>query len=138
MVFRWPYPVCHDRIRFPDPHLCPGEAGFRRLIMDPRKISALGLHEAESASRVRGVHVRSTKANFNHLQDAVMDPTSWCEHTLLKNEDAVMDPTSWCEHTLLKTEVPEFYVRDVYLREAAQSVRAGRVCDFLRGGVERC
>ncbi|CAI6012397.1 unnamed protein product, partial [Closterium sp. NIES-65] len=117
MVFRWPYPVCHDRIRFPDPHLCPGEAGFRRLIMDPRKISALGLHEAESASRVRGVHVRSTKANFNHLQDAVMDPTAWCEHTLLKNE------------------VPEFYVRDVYLREAAQSVRAGRVCDFTRGRV---
>ncbi|CAI5525458.1 unnamed protein product, partial [Closterium sp. Naga37s-1] len=92
MVFRWPYPVCHDRIRFPDPHLCPGEAGFRRLIMDPRKISALGLHEAESASRVRGVHVRSTKANFNHLQDAVMDPTAWCEHTLLKNE--VSRPTA--------------------------------------------
>ncbi|CAI5532870.1 unnamed protein product [Closterium sp. Naga37s-1] len=38
MVFRWPYPVCHDRIRFPDPHLCPGEAGFRHLIMDPRKV----------------------------------------------------------------------------------------------------
>ncbi|CAI5956129.1 unnamed protein product [Closterium sp. NIES-65] len=38
MVFRWPYPVCHDRIRFPDPHLCPGEAGFRRLIMNPRKV----------------------------------------------------------------------------------------------------
>ncbi|CAI5956131.1 unnamed protein product [Closterium sp. NIES-65] len=50
------------------------------------QISALGLHEAESASRVRGVHVRSTVANFNHLQDAVMDPTAWCQHTLLKNE----------------------------------------------------
>ncbi|GJP84116.1 hypothetical protein CLOP_g14199, partial [Closterium sp. NIES-67] len=115
MVFRWPYPVCHDRAKYPDPHVCVGEAGFRRVIMDPRKISALGLHEAVSPSRVRGVHVRTTVANFNHLQDAIMNPEGWCQQTLLKKE------------------VPEFYVRDVYLREAAQSIRAGRVCDFSRG-----
>ncbi|CAI7931905.1 unnamed protein product, partial [Closterium sp. NIES-54] len=37
MLYRWPWPVCHDTSAFPDANLCLGETGYRKPIVDPRK-----------------------------------------------------------------------------------------------------
>ena len=39
MVFRWPSPVCHDKAGVADERICLGRSGFRKVIVDPRKVS---------------------------------------------------------------------------------------------------
>ncbi|CAI5475947.1 unnamed protein product, partial [Closterium sp. Yama58-4] len=116
MVFRWPWPVCHDTTAFPDANLCLGETGYRKPIVDPRKVEVVGAFEARAGGGEGAeVDVRTEEAVYNHLQDLFNDPSLWCSE--LFNDD----------------QGPEWWVRDTFLRDYAHSLRAGRVCDFDKG-----
>ncbi|CAI5978912.1 unnamed protein product, partial [Closterium sp. NIES-64] len=251
MVYRWPWPVCHDTSAFPDANLCLGETGYRKPIVDPRKhmpahiewrpsiahhhprapplgtplvhhhwahpsctttghtprapplgtplvhhhwahpsctttghtprapplgtplvhhhwahpsctttghtprapplgtplvhhhwahpspakrtphhlmsvpipvrqVEALGAFEARAGGGEGGeVDVRTEDAVYNHVQDLFSAPSS-----------------SWCHELFNDDQGPEWWVRDTFLRDHAQSLRAGRVCDFDKGQCE--
>ncbi|GJP43239.1 hypothetical protein CLOM_g2725 [Closterium sp. NIES-68] len=116
MVFRWPWPVCHDTTAFPDANLCLGETGYRKAIVDPRKVEALGAFEARALPDWgEGEDVRTDVAVYNHMQDLFADPSKWCSE--LFNDD----------------QGPDWWVRDTYLRDYGQSLRANHVCHFNNG-----
>ncbi|CAI5486041.1 unnamed protein product [Closterium sp. Naga37s-1] len=120
MVYRWPWPVCHDTAAFPDANLCLGETGYRKPIVDPRKVEALGVFEARGGGGEGAeVDVRTEEAVYNHVQDLFSAPSS-----------------SWCSELFNDDQGPEWWVRDTFLRDYAHSLRAGRVCDFDKGQCE--
>ncbi|CAI5523914.1 unnamed protein product [Closterium sp. Naga37s-1] len=95
MVYRWPWPVCHDTSAFPDANLCLGETGYRKPIVDPRKVEALGAFEARAGGGEGGeVDVRTEEAVYNHVQDLFSAPSSsWC-HELFNDDQWPPPPSS--------------------------------------------
>lgn len=107
--------MCHDTKKYLDANICLGETGFRKVIMDPRKISALGSFDAQASEGAEGVDLRTSAAVYNHMQDEFTKTDKWCSEIYQEGQG------------------PEWWVRDTFLRDYGQSLRDGKRCEFAKG-----